>query len=282
MQVVVWSAIFLAAFCALSNTRRKPLLALLFIGYLAALLNGQLALIALPAIALLAAAIWLSAQAQPPLLCVGAQGLVILLALAFGAHKLPGFHNTLVSARVLLTPDAVPYSLYLNLDKPLIGFGFLLAYPWIRTVLGKPGTWAGSLAIIVATSALCLLLGLALGVVHWAPKWPPHAWLWMLNNLLLVSLTEEVFFRGYLQGGLSRLLARVDHGEWYALGAAALLFGAVHLSGGWQWALLASIAGIGNGLAYRHGGLRAAVLTHFVLNAAQFLFFTYPMLARPL
>jgi membrane protease YdiL (CAAX protease family) len=61
--------------------------------------------------------------------------------------------------------------------------------------------------------------------VAWAPKWPDQAWLWLLNNLLLVSLTEELLFRGYIQGGLQRLFRH----EGLALLAAALLFGLAHL-----------------------------------------------------
>jgi hypothetical protein len=36
---------------------------------------------------------------------------------------------------------------------------------------------------------------------------------------------------------------------------------------------------VGHGLAYRVGGLQAAVLAHFGLNLAHFTLFTYPMLA---
>lgn len=42
--------------------------------------------------------------------------------------------------------------------------------------------------------------------------------------------------------------------------------------------VLAIIAGLGYGLAYRYGGFLAAVLSHFGLNAAHFLLFTYPAL----
>jgi len=42
--------------------------------------------------------------------------------------------------------------------------------------------------------------------------------------------------------------------------------------------LLAGLAGIGYGLAYRFGGLSAAIATHFGLNVLHLVFFTYPML----
>jgi uncharacterized protein len=155
----------------------------------------------------------------------------------------------------------------------------LLVCPWIvgRRPL-RLSLYATALALPL--SALAALGGaVLLGIVHWDPKWPPQAWLWVLNNLLLVTLVEEALFRGYIQGGLSRRFKRLPYGENLALMCAALLFGLAHLGAGWQWVLLASIAGVGYGLAYRFGGLSAAIATHFGLNLLHFGLFTYPMLA---
>ncbi len=68
-------------------------------------------------------------------------------------------------------------------------------------------------------------------------------WLWVLNNLLLVTLVEEALFRGYIQGGLSQHFKQLAYGENLALLLASLLFGLVHPGAGWQWMLLASLAG---------------------------------------
>jgi len=120
---------------------------------------------------------------------------------------------------------------------------------------------------------------LLLDMISWAPKWPDQAWLWTLNNLLLVTLVEEALFRGYIQGGLTRYFKNLPYGENLALLLASLMFGLVHVGAGWQWVLLASLAGVGYGLAYRFGGLGAAIATHFGLNLLHFGLFTYPMLA---
>ena len=64
-----------------------------------------------------------------------------------------------------------------------------------------------------------------------------------------------------------------------AVAVAAVLFGLAHYAGGWQWILLAGLAGVAYGAAYRYGGLAAAVLAHLGLNAAHFGLFTYPMRA---
>mgnify|MGYP003431169112 FL=1 len=100
----------------------------------------------------------------------------------------------------------------------------------------------------------------------------------MNNNLLLVTLVEEALFLGYLQGGLSRRLKHLRYGEHLDLLIASLLFGLAHWGAGWEWVLLATLAGVGYGMAYRFGGLAAAIAPHFGLSLLHFGLFTYPML----
>ncbi|OLS62949.1 CPBP family intramembrane glutamic endopeptidase [Pseudomonas putida] len=248
---------------------QKLLLTLLTAGYALALTHGSLGLATLPAFLLLLASGWM---ARHPRWKIAGHALFILLALSLALHWLPGFNNARVFDHVRFTPDAAPFSMNLNLDKPLIGFWLLLACPWIimprRT---RPGLALLAGAITLAGS---LALAWLIDLVHWSPKWPPDAWLWAANNLLLVSLVEEALFRGYLQGGLQRLV-----GANPALVLSALLFGLAHVGGGWPWVALATLAGAGYGLAWRHGGLPAALLAHFGLNLAHFTLFTYPLLA---
>lgn len=103
--------------------------------------------------------------------------------------------------------------------------------------------------------------------------------IWLINNALLVTLAEEALFRGYVQ---QQLTTRWRHHAWggpAAVAVAAILFGLAHYAGGWQWILLAGLAGVAYGAAYRYGGLAAAVAAHLGLNAAHFGLFTYPMRA---
>ncbi|MGE7992784.1 CPBP family intramembrane glutamic endopeptidase [Pseudomonas sp. NPDC089554] len=248
-------------------------LLLLTLGYVLALTYGSLTLATLPAFLALLVAGWL---VRRPARWQQASGhaLFIVLAAALALHWLPGFLGAKVIDKAVFSEGAVPFSMYLNLDKPLIGFWILLACPWLL-VLRARGALTGLALTLPLTLVACLGGAWALGLVTWAPKWPDQAWVWILNNLLLVSLTEELLFRGYLQGGLQRLFGHPG----LALVVAALLFGLAHLGGGWQWFYLASLAGVGYGLAYRHGGLLAAVLCHFLFNLAHFTLFTYPMLA---
>jgi membrane protease YdiL (CAAX protease family) len=256
-----------------------PYLALLGLGYALALSVGQFGWLALITLGLLVLAGFAVHLRSVPVARVLGHGLFIVLAVALALHWLPGFYNGRAIAPQRLTDNAVPFAMYLNLDKPLIGFWLLLVCPWIvaRRSL-RLTVYATALAL-----PLCVILALGgaelLGMIGWAPKWPEQSWLWLLNNLLLVTLVEEALFRGYIQGGLSRQFKHLPYGDNLALLLASLLFGVAHAGAGWQWMLLAGLAGVGYGLAYRFGGLGAAIATHFGLNLLHFGLFTYPMLA---
>ncbi|MGV6871539.1 CPBP family intramembrane glutamic endopeptidase [Pseudochelatococcus sp. B33] len=251
---------------------------LLAVGYGAAAVNGQLGSAAAVPLLLLLAAAWAVGQDRSARLRHAGHALFVALAVLLSLHWLPGFHNPRVIGPERFTPDAVPFTMYLNLDKPLVGFWLLLVLPWIRPRHTPRASLATGLGGMLIAVAACLAAAVLLGIVAWAPKWPSAAWLWLLNNLLLVTVTEEAFMRGYLQGGLSRALRQRPHGDTVALLVAAAAFGLMHAAGGWPWIVLGSLAGLGYGVAYRYGGLQASVLAHFGLNAAHFCLFTYPML----
>jgi membrane protease YdiL (CAAX protease family) len=256
-----------------------PYLTLLSAGYVLALTYGYLTAQAIIAIILLLLAGFAVRQNRFRYGPYLGHALFILLALALALHWWPGFHNARMIDQERFTENAVPFSMYLNLDKPLIGFWLLLVCPWIigrHSLLQaiKAGALTLSLTALVTLGGAWLL-----GIVEWSPKWPPQAWLWINNNLLLVTVVEEALFRGYLQGGLSQRFQHLPYGEHLALLIASLLFGLAHWGAGWEWVLLATLAGVGYGLAYRFGGLAAAIATHFGLNLLHFGLFTYPMMA---
>ncbi|MBV8464582.1 MAG: CPBP family intramembrane metalloprotease [Burkholderiales bacterium] len=277
MLALPWIPISLAAPAAsLRVNRRWPLL-LLSAGYGIAFVMNLLSATALAPLAALSVLAYAVIQPRYAALRYLGHALFIVLAVALGAHWLPGFHNPQVIGPVRYTPDAQSFTLYLNLDKPLVGCWILLVLPWTQAKGSLRRAIGVGAATAVLTAAVCLPLACALGLVGWAPKWPPMAWLWLLNNLLLVTISEEAMFRAYVQGGLGRLLQKMRGGDCLALLAASALFGLAHFGGGWPWMLMGSVAGIGYGLAYRYGGLWAAVLAHVGLNLAHFALFTYPM-----
>lgn len=267
-----------AALLWLPATRRGSLLPLAA-AYAWAWTQGGLEPLALAWPALLAVAAILVRPTAPPALRAAGHTLFLAMAVLLFLHWLPGFHNPLVIPRAALTPDAVPFGMYLNLDKPLVAFWVILAAAPVMAGANARTTVVAALVACAAAIAACLGLALILGVVGWAPKWPESGWLWLVNNALLVTLAEEALFRGYIQQRLAYRWRGNRHGATAALLSAAILFGLAHYAGGWQWMLLAGIAGAAYGAAYRYGGLTAAVLAHLGLNAAHYGLFTYPMRA---
>ncbi|CAB3862578.1 CPBP family intramembrane glutamic endopeptidase [Achromobacter sp. CF-sbj1-Ac2-l] len=273
------SLMFLAAALLwLPATRRWALLPLA-LAYAWAWTQGGIEPVALAWPALLALAAVLARPTMAAPARATGHALFLILAVLLFLHWLPGYHNPLVIPRAALTPDAVPFAMYLNLDKPLVAFWVVLVAAPAMAGASARATLTAALAACAGAIAACLGLALALGVVGWAPKWPDSGWLWLINNALLVTLAEEALFRGYVQERLTRAWRGRPWGATAALLVAALLFGLAHYAGGWQWMLLAGLAGVGYGMAYRHGGLAAAVLAHVGLNAAHYGLFTYPMRA---
>jgi membrane protease YdiL (CAAX protease family) len=274
-----WPALFLAAALLWPPATRRWALAPLAVAWGWAWADGIIDPVAFAAPALLVVAATSVRPGSGDAARVAGHVLFLLMAGALFLHLAPGFHNPLVIAPAPLTADAVAFGMYLNLDKPLVAF-------WVVLALAPPMAGADLrrtlLAAVLACGAAvlaCLGIALAMGVVGWAPKWPDSGWIWLINNALLVTLAEEALFRGYVQQQLATRWRQHAWGAWAALGVAAILFGLAHFAGGWQWMLLATIAGAAYGVAYRHGGLAAAVLAHLGLNAAHFGLFTYPMRA---
>ncbi|MBI5426334.1 MAG: CPBP family intramembrane metalloprotease [Opitutae bacterium] len=209
-------------------------------------------------------------------------GIVLVAAVALMTHGMPGFANPRVIGPVRFTPDAVPFSLYVNFDKTLIALALLgLAHARVgsaregRSVLGEVAK------IAPLTIAVVLAGSFALGYVRWAPKLPAEAPLWLAVNLLFTCTAEEALFRGFVQGGLRRAWAQRRGGNWLALAVGAVTFGLAHAAGGWKYVALATVAGAGYGWVYeRTQRVEASVLAHWSLNALHFFLFTYPALAR--
>ena len=210
-----------------------------------------------------------------------AWGTVLLLAVALATHQIPWIQNVLVLDSVSVSASAANYTLYWNYDK---GFAGVLLYA--VCVQPQPGVeWRRA---IVATVMVALLTMVAVGVpataaefVSWDPKWPEILGVWLPANLFLTCVAEETFFRGLLQRHLrSALRGRVRAPALAALLVASVAFGVAHIAGGTTYVLLATLAGVGYGVAYHlTGRVEASILVHFTLNLAHLVLFIYPFAA---
>jgi membrane protease YdiL (CAAX protease family) len=130
--------------------------------------------------------------------------------------------------------------------------------------------------------AIAPLIGLA-QAVHFAHFVTPRAPWWRLAGegagtffgiLWVVALSEELFFRGFIQ----RAIENQWHDRFLAIILAAPLFGAAHLwvhtFPNWPYAGVASLLGVACGFAYWWGGsVRAPMVTHALVVVTWRLFF---------
>lgn len=271
-DTLIWLALGLAVLLCLARQQRSGLI-LLGVALLTALwlerLSPVAALVSLAGLLLA----WRTPGLPQPWRGV-ALTLVLLWAMALTLHLVPGFDNLKVLDRVQAGPASVPFTLYLNLDKPLIFFGLLLAWP---ALLGPGGTmrWR-PLALLMLPLAALLITAWQLGALKPEVGLPHWWWLFAFNNLVFTCVAEEALFRGFIQQGVASRSK-----PWLGLLVASLLFGAAHLAGGPLLVLFAALAGACYGLAFQLSGrLSVAILLHFLFNFAHLALFTYPLASR--
>lgn len=262
---------------------RWILLAVLALGW--ATLLGALHASGWLALILLLLAAWGYQQAPQRSVRVLAGVLTLLLALALAMHKVPGFVNPVLLKGVLVSPDAIPFTQYANLDKACVGLVLLAlvsqriaSMAQLRAALRTAAPIAGVTVVAVMAAAL------ASGFVRVEPKLPAYTLQFVVVNLFFTVIAEETFFRGLIQGQLVRWLGQCwPQARWCGLLAvviSALLFGAAHLAGGPAYAALAALAGLGYAFAYHATGrIESAIAIHLLVNTVHFIGFTYPALA---
>jgi len=204
------------------------------------------------------------------------------LGLGLGIHLLPGFQNLRVLNNVYISSNGIPFSLYLNFDKTMVGI-FILGI--LHQRISTKAEWCKMFKTMVPRALVVIfivaILSFSFKFVWFDPKLPHSLPIWAVTNLLFVCLAEEGFFRGFIQKYLCLTLQRFSYGNAIAIIFSSILFGLSHFMGGTRYVILATIAGIGYGWIYwRTQRIEASILTHFSLNMVHFLFFTYPALAN--
>ncbi|HUA16365.1 MAG TPA: CPBP family intramembrane glutamic endopeptidase [Verrucomicrobiae bacterium] len=162
-----------------------------------------------------------------------------------------------------------------SLGKLLLVNAGLYGFLAIRQLSGtgfdfklKLRDWTSGLRELLFFAPLVLGFGFALGFLHLHAARPSlgTAFLRWMAIFFFVAVPEELFFRGWVQNLLERRLGRT-----LALIVASILFGlshfnkrnpvAVHFN--WRYVLLATLAGIFYGRAWRdHRRVPASTITH--------------------
>ena len=159
----------------------------------------------------------------------------------------------------------------LLLDAGIYGFIFVRQLDGagfdLRVRLRDAGIGLRELAIY---TPIALALGLGLGFLHlhrgW-PGWAPIAGAWVFT-FFFIAVPEELFFRGWLQNLLERRIGSAP-----ALFLTAALFGLSHFNKrtalfNWRYVLLAAVAGVFYGRAWRQDRrVGASAITHASVDA---------------
>lgn len=187
----------------------------------------------------------------------------MLLGLVAGFHLVPGIHSVPLYSRWWESGSRIlPFDLqidkaYAGLLLALIAAQFHPQKHSLRVFWLIPAGIGGLILLV-------WLLGYPL-----QPTIPEYAAARFFVNFVVTCFAEELFFRGALQRELMLYLAPIP-----AIAIAAVLFGLVHISRGWEFVLLATLAGVLYGFVYRRSGyLSLAVLTHFAVNVAWLVLF---------
>lgn len=167
----------------------------------------------------------------------------------------PAWPHALAALNKLILLNAGIYGFHVMRQLSGVGFDLRLRH----------ADWKIGLRELLFYMPIAISLGLAIGFLHWHGH-VSHPWrlpfLWIFT-FFLIALPEEIFFRGWMQNLLERRAGRIP-----ALAVTAILFGlshfnkrAVHFN--WRYVLLASIAGIFYGRAWRsEGRIAASSITH--------------------
>jgi membrane protease YdiL (CAAX protease family) len=190
--------------------------------------------------------------------------ILLVLGLAIDLRWLdPAWPNGLSGLGKLLVVDAALYGFVAV--RRLSGTGFDFHFRW--------SDWKTGLRELVFFAPLVIGLGMALGFLH------PHGsalrfsiiptmilkWIYIF---IFVAVPEELYFRAWVQNLLERRVGRRA-----ALGITAVLFGLSHFNKrsthfNWRYVLLASIAGIFYGRAWREQRrVPASTIAHASVDA---------------
>jgi hypothetical protein len=136
-----------------------------------------------------------------------------------------------------------------------VGFHFVPRWQDVKTGLRE----------LALYTPIALPLGLGLGFLHFHAQLPSpwkfaRSW---ISIFAFIAVLEETYFRGWVQNLLERRI-----GQRWSLLTTAVLFGLSHFNKGpthfnWHYVLLATLAGIFYGRAWREGHrLVASAITH--------------------
>jgi membrane protease YdiL (CAAX protease family) len=165
----------------------------------------------------------------------------------------------------------------LAINVALAAFLFVRCMPGVGYSIGWHPKWIALIAICFAASAaIDIPLGMRIHFVRFdlhAAQWRQFP-LTFIGILIFTAWPEEFLFRGLLQNALNKTLG----GETSGWIVASIIFGLSHIHNGpfpnWRYVLLATIAGLFYGLAWRKSrSMFPGAVMHGLVDAVWHLLF---------
>lgn len=204
-----------------------------------------------------------------------------IISLALMNHLFPGFHNWKLVDHMQISQKGYPLALYLNYDKPFIGFFPLaLTIPLLQRKYHPQETLLKTLALSLIGMTIILVLSLYLQVVTIDLKFPHSSFFFLIANLFFVTIPEEAFFRGFLQREIKQALQTKWSGPFSIL-AVSTLFALLHLKfvKDFYFIFLTFIASLIYGTIYQlTRAIESSIICHYLFNLVHFFSLTYPAL----
>lgn len=208
--------------------------------------------------------LWIFYKERPvPVLFI----VIVCFTLSFKLRFLPGY-----------LPFFITPKFAIGLENPLLGlFPLALVVPLAKNLQDWRGVLKG---LLFGCAGIILLAFLATisGAVRWEFKLPSYFSARIFSHLILTSIPEEGFYRGFVQKTLSQYFKNTRVGNVVALLITSLLFSLSHIYWSPNLGILAFtfFAGLLYGGVYLFSGkIESAILCHFLLNLTHMTFFSY-------
>ncbi|MCE5295106.1 MAG: CPBP family intramembrane metalloprotease [Chlamydiales bacterium] len=192
---------------------------------------------------------------------------IVVLSSCFKLKLLAGF-----------TPVFITPKFAMGIENALVGlYPLALLVPlacdtqdWKKVLTGVGLAIIGVLLIAIVATAC--------GVIKLHASLLPFMALRTFSNLVLTSIPEEAFYRGFVQNTLCTYLKNSKAGKLLALLLTSILFSATHIF----WAPNVAILGFTFLASLLYGGIylytqkiESAIFCHFLLNFVHMTFFSY-------
>lgn len=200
---------------------------------------------------------------------------IIIAAVAYASNVVDGFNTIEVFKNTWITPNKNDVTVRYNANAAVVGVLLLSCFrdQLITNTQQLLVATRNSFLIIFIGLIVIYSLGLLIGYLRFDPAFHSIVLPLFISNLFFVVLAEEMLFRGVVQ---TRLIEYIKHPMSVTIGLVitSILFGLLHVGGGWKLAFLATLAGMLYGYVYiRTGRLEMAIAAHIALNAFNAILF---------